>query len=340
MANLTFLAHKLTRVTFFGISVMVIMVVALSAVGAFIFIEYRPQESYSLSNLVHQNDTILLKSGVDSFWISDLNASQCVQPGDSSHDANIHVVRSDSIVKRKESHFFQSPVYYQDSPSYKSGIQDYLYLLEGSNFTYRICLASTTSLNQNATYFLFNDIVNYWNYVNDNDNGARYSVFSKALTATANNRTMCTSVSYNVNNTLYFFMMVLSPANIYYSYNFTLNKWSYDISNSTRYCKVLDSTTCHIGLQSRDFKHDSYDILAHVEPDSSALSLITHLCLTIFKGSPTLRKISYISMALLGLAGVIFATTVLMFGVYTLRMCIKHKLIKFSEEKQRLLNKY
>lgn len=280
--------------------------------GTYTCIKLKSQSSKSLTVFGHRNDTILLKNNIDAYWFSTVTVTQCLAPGDASHDFYVYVIKSDNTAHNNVKELVSEPRYYQYSPSYNSGIQDYIYLLPGSDFTYRFCLASTTNQDQKATYFLFNDITNYWNYVKDYQNGVKYSILSIPLVASRNNQTTCFDIAYKVTHASYYFMMVLSPANISYSYNFTLNKVFYDTSSVTQYCKVSNLNTCEIVLSSEDFKHENYDILAYVQPGFAERSIITHLCLTAFVGSVTLKKISYISYTLFGLAVLLLVVTVVL----------------------------
>lgn len=331
--TLSYLAYRWTIPVFI---LCLVAVVALLGVGTYTAIKYRPQRSDSLQFLGHRNDTILLKSNIDSFWSSNMSVTQCVRQGDASHDSYVYVVKSEGNLQNTTRSLKLSPVYYQDSPSYKSGILDYLYLLPKSSFMYRICMASTSNQSKNATYLLFNDIEKYWDYVNENEKGLTNSIFSKQLAVTRNNQTTCTEIHYNVTKASYYFMMVLSPADIRYSYNFTLSKVAYDTRNVTQYCQVSDSNTCEVTLLSQDFKHENYDIIAYVRPDSFENSIITHLCLETYSGSSTLQKISYISLTLFGVAGVLLISTIIFFVCAIL--CPMSRKYMSSGEQQKLLN--
>lgn len=306
--------------------------------GTYIFFTYQAPASDSTTVLGHRNDTVLLSGDIDSFGYSNITVRQCIAQGDDYHDANIYVVKKEDIVLKTEQTTFQFPHHYQDSPSYKSGIQDYLYLLSNSSFTYRVCLSSTTDHDQNVTYFVFDSAANYGSYVSDQENGEMYSMFSRSLIARRNSQLTCTELSLNTTHPSYYFMMMRSPANITYSYNFTLHKVAYDTTNMKQDCRISDLNTCEVPLPNADFKHVTSDVLAYIQPGYLESSIVTHFCLSTYGGSTTLKKLSYISGSFFGLgAALLIVISALFFFTLLFRMCRNHK---FSEERDRLLGHY
>lgn len=307
--------------------------------GIYTFFNYHSPASESTTVLGHRNDTILLKGGIDSFKYSNVTVNQCISRGDDYHNAYIYVIKSKDVMLKSLRSFVRFNTHHQLTASYKSGIQDYLYLLESSNFTYRICLASMTDRNQSATYFLFDSAANYWSYENQPEDGEEYSLFSQTLTAGRNNESICTEISYPITRASYYFMMVRSPANISYAYNFTLHKAAYDTTSTKQYCKVSDFNNCEIPLASDDFEHIRYDILAFVQPSEVANSIVTHFCVSIIAGSTTLTKLSHIAVSLMGMGGALLLIVVssLLFYALVMHFCRKRK---FDEERQTLLYHY
>ena len=307
--------------------------------GAYIYTLSKPQQLDAVKMMGHRNDTILVSSpsGIDSYKSSGANVAQCVQRGDAAHIVYAYSLTNASKLTRRSRSFRQSPVLHQESASYQTGIIDYLYLLPGSSFLYTICLASTTSESKNATYFLFNSVETYWNYITDHQSGVNNSIYHQHLVAGGNNQTSCTEIRYNTTEPGYYFMMLLAPANISYSFNFTLDKVAYNVSDLKPTCDISDSE-CDVTFAGEDFKHVNYDILAYIVPDEFENSITTHLCLTYASGSSTLQKIMYISLALLGTGGLLLASCCLILvcvGVLRVR-----KVYRKSEEQQKLLHKY
>lgn len=171
----------------------------------------------------HRNDTILLRGDVDSFSYSSVTVWQCTSP-DAYHNINIYIRSGDDVILKPVPIASGLPKVYQDSGSYKLGIQDYLYLVKDSNFNYNVCLASSTNYNQSAAYFLFRGKDSYDKYVNSPDKGETESIYAKHLIVQQNNQTNCNEIAYTVSETAYYFMLVRSPGSIFYSYNFTLTK--------------------------------------------------------------------------------------------------------------------
>lgn len=240
-----------------------------AALGIYYLITYHqatPAQDPSFI-LGHVNDTVLLKGGIDVFGYSNMGVQQHTDNAD-NHDVNIYVINSADVKQKSVTSFRSAETHYQDSPAYKSGILDYLYLLPNSTFTYTFCLASTTNHDQSATFFLFSGEKSYLQYAHDHENGEKYSLYSMNLTANRNNATKCTRIPRRVSSASYYFMMVHSPANISYSYNFSLQGVEYDTSNVEIYCNVSDFNRCPVSLPSKFLQQVKYDILAHIEPGS------------------------------------------------------------------------
>lgn len=306
--------------------------------GIYITFTYQAPASSSNTILGHRNDTILLDGGIDSFSYSNVTVRQCISGGDDYHSAIVYAMKSKDVALKRELTLFQFQRHYQDSPSYKSGIQDYLYLLPNSSFTYRVCLSSSTPRDQRVMYLLFDNAISYGSYVDDQENGESYSIFNKALIAKRNNQPTCTDISYDIAHPSYYFMMMRLPGNVSYSYNFTLQKVSYDTTNANESCRISNSNDCELSLTGNNFKHVDYDILAYIQPGYMESSIVTHLCISTHGGSTTLMKFSYISGSFLGVGGVLLgvSTTIVLIAVL-LQMCRNYKV---SEERQKLLNHY
>lgn len=297
----------------------------LMAGATFVFMTHQTPVSESATILGHRNDTILLKGGIDA---SNVTVRQCVARGDDYHDTNIYLINNKEIELKRVRSFHQYQWHYQESSSYKSAIQDYLYLLPDSSFTYRICSASSTSYDQSAMYLLFDDDTKYRNYVNDQENGESYSIFSQPLLAGQNNHTVCTEISQNIVHPSYYFMMVRSPAgNISYSYNFTLEKVAYNTTDAKQYCNV------EISLRSDNFKH--YSIIAYIQPSEFENSIVTHFCVSTYAGSATLTKFSYISDAMFGVGGALLMIAAVLLIYMLASQCHKHE--HHDEERQNSL---
>lgn len=147
------------------------------------------------------------------------------------HVINATLVKSENV--KTSSNDTQSfiPEHHIEFPSYKSGIIDWLYLLPGSSFTYNICVSSTTNYTQYATYFLFSGTDNYTKYTKYPNNGVKYSTLTYNLTALGNNRKTCIPISCIINSTDYYFMMLNSPGGVNISYQFSLHKVEYIVTN-------------------------------------------------------------------------------------------------------------
>lgn len=338
MAFLYYVGLKFVPVIF-----VLLLALLLLAVGIGIFTGYPVPETVSDTIFSHINDTVLLQSDVDSFSFSNVTVKQCadLNEGDDNQNIEIFVQKSKETKLQKSLSTFQSPIYNQDTSSYKSGIQDFLYLLPNSTFTYHICIAGKTEHKRHATYFLFDDPSSYLSYVRDHENGEVYSRFSKDLTVGSNNVSSCTEISYNITLESYYFMMVRSPAEITFSYNFTLHQIAYAVENVKPYCKIGSINSCEISLQDGDIlEHVKYNILAFIQPSIDSGSIVTHVCVSLFGGSTTLKRLNFLSILFLSGGGILLAITVmLILWILVLRVHVrKHRYDRYDNERQRLLN--
>lgn len=303
--------------------------------GTYTSVMYGFPPSKTTQMLAHKYDTILLESGVDIFSYSDVIINQCVKVGDDYHDSNIYAIKTTDVKVKVEPIQIFSPLLGGDEPSYKAGLQDYLYLLPDSEFVYRICMASTTVDRQTATFFLFDSLPSYWEYVDDQDNGQDYSILSQTVYAGGNNDSKCTEISYTVTHPSYYFMMIHTPANVLFTYNLTLSKRAYDTSDNEKSCVVSDSDNCEIPLRGTDFHHVKYDIIAYIQPVYLERSILTHLCVASIGGSSSLQKLKYISLSSIGLGAVIGLALVVLLIVMP-----KCRSNRVAAERQRLLDHY
>lgn len=132
-------------------------------------------------------------------------------------------------------------------------------------------------------------------------------------------------------------MMVRSPGNISYSYNFTLEKVAYNTEDRKQYCHVSDFSNCEISLRSDNFKHVYYNIIAYIQPSEFENSIVTHFCVSTHSGSATLTKLSYVDDALFGVVGALLVVATVLCVCMLAMQNHKHK---HSEERQKLLHRY
>ena len=274
-----------------------------------------------------ENDIILLKGRINAFRYSTVNVEQCADDAD-EHTANIYLIKSDNVKQKSVETNFSAEPHYQDLPSQKSGLIDYLYLLPSSNFTYIVCLSSTTIYNQNATYYLISGVTNYTQYIHDPNNGRKYSLYSTNLTAIRNNRTNCTRISYRVSSASYYFMMFDSPGNIMYSYNFSLQKFEYSISDIEIECNVSKSKTCPVKLLSRKpLQQTRFDIFARIQPYFGEQSTTSYLCLSKFVTSAQNKIWAAVFLSLGGLCTVCSLIFIVLLVCTCKKYCAKRQLL-------------
>ena len=322
-------------IVFFCLCVFFVAVLLVG--GTYTLVTYKPPTSETTEVIAHKHDTILLKSNLDSFSNLNVSISQCIQRGDDYHDSTIYLINTNDVKLMNVPVQFVSPLLGGYGSTYKAGIHDYLYLLRGSKFQYRVCMGSTTLEEQSATYFLFDGITNYWNYANDQDNGDKYSILSKIVRAGGNNDTICTEIEYTITHNSYYFMMMHTPGNVLYHYNFTLDKVAYDTTNETKLCVVSDYNSCEIPVRGCDFRHVKYDILAYIHPVALENSVITHICLSSTGISTTLKILRILGAISITVGICIGAVLLAYMGIAFLHMRSGNR---FAAEKQRLLSHY
>ena len=263
--------------------------------------------------LGHRNDTVLLQSTVDFQEYPAFTIFQCSFQNEILQ-ATIYVTDHNKTALKTMDSMFKSPPYNLNRPSYKLGIQDYLYLLPGSRFIYEVCLSSPTNETKSITYFLFQGEYNYSRYIFNTDNGTKYSLYTRVHTSTGSLN--CTKIAYNITKAAYYFMMMQSPASVSVWYNFTLHEVAYDITNTQSYCRIISkSSECQVTLPKTNSQHLKYDILANVKPDPfDGSPLITYLCLRDVQEKAVPLK--HWEIALLVLGSVLILLFVVCVSVY------------------------
>ena len=232
-----------------------------------------------LSNELGFVNTTVIIGTYSSFWYSKLSVSECLQSRDYSHVNQIALVHKNYEIVRVTDFRLKRILFYQEYSSSTTGLIDYLYLLKGSSIKHNLCLASTSDSNSEGTVFIFDDEVKYRQYVVSSDVGPELSVYSRSFEIGANNKTICTEITFDVSETAYYFIAAMTPAGIIYRYDtlihqFYLNKDDFNFSN----CIASEPAVCDLPLSGNLFAAEEYDLVAYIEPSIAADPLTTHLC--------------------------------------------------------------
>ena len=254
---------------------MFIVLLLLALPPLLYFAAHHTQSSKELGFV---NTTVIIGT-YSSFWYSKLSVSECLQSRDYSHVNRIALVHKNYEIVRVTDFRLKRNLFYQEYSSSTTGLIDYLYLLKGSSIKHNLCLASTSDSNTKGTIFIFDDELKYRQYAVNPNAGPELSVYSRSLEIGANNKTTCTAISFDVNETAYYFIAARTPAGIIYSYEtlvheLYLNKDDFNFSN----CIASEPAVCNLPLSGNLFAAEEYDLVAYIEPSIAADPLTTHLC--------------------------------------------------------------
>ncbi len=151
------------------------IVVACIAVSVLLAFQHEISSDPQLS---HRGDTVFLQI-ISQFYHSSITTSTCDQRGDSPHIDRIFLVPEDNLTIHHTNDSLNSAQIDQQIPSAVSGLIDNLYLLEGSELIYKICIGSLDNVSLQGDLFVFNDDFRFTDYKESPELGEQLSIISK-----------------------------------------------------------------------------------------------------------------------------------------------------------------
>ena len=284
--------------------------IVLLGVLSFIVLAVYPS-SHSENSLAFQGDTLYLASA-NGFWYSEYNIAEFVQYGDSNRKLQFITVPCQDLQTHNFQGHFQSRELYLTYKTHMLGVVDYLYLLPGSNVTYSICLWTNQTLTTSvATFFVFNSLSAYQDFVSDLTDGGDTSVMQQELRIGSVKHPACSQINIPAKESAYYFMSADCPGGVTYQYNITSNVKYLNLTDyeTSRVCSVTEDQPCKLTIENNCFgSWKDICLLAYAipSPPYSVEPPTTHLQVKAVKRYQVLIfPAALIVIGILGLLGVL-----------------------------------
>ena len=279
-----------------------IAVMCLTAAGLILIVELCQPTSKAV--LAYGGDTVLVDT-VNTFWYSKWTANECLHIGDYYHTTSLYLVSQDTLATYEYDRTIKSRVFQQPLPSRRTGmINKNMYLLDGSSIDYDICVTSEAEQEQKGELYVFDNLDNFNAYLDEVSSGTQLSVYHEQLQIGAKNTTSCTHLRFLVHCPSYYFVTANGPGNIMYAYNATIHTVSFNHSQYSEHCRILDTFQCDVDIPSKLFEANTYSLLGYVHPQQITDPPSTHICASTQRSSTFLFVIATLA-ALIGIAIVI-----------------------------------
>lgn len=280
----------------------------ISSVTVSVWITFQDEIS-SVPKLASRNDTVFVQT-IHQFFHSSITASTCDQRGDSPHVNRLFLVSIDNLTVHHTSLSLDYNRIDQEYPSAVTGLIENQYLLKGSEISYEICLGSLGSDTMYSYLFLFDDDFNFIQYQRTSELGEQLSILTEKLQIGINNTTQCFRLFFKVPKSSYYFLTVRTPAEVFYTYKYTLNVNYYDHNDYNMVCSIYDDEPCRIDIPGSLFSSEEYALLAYVRPNVALSSATNHMCVSASRSDSVNVVVgmaaSIASLALLGISVLIF----------------------------------
>ena len=206
--------------------------------------------------------------------------------------SNIQLVDSDDVVYFEENVVNDDIEGFQNSQLLKT-LNGPLYLLAGSVVEYRFCLATNLSRLSHphfqlySEFLIFNDIMNYVNYIHQSGNSGKDSAifYQKTLIPGVGEGQMCTNITFRVSKADYYFTMYKLPPHVELQYHSNIHvvylNYTKYLPKEQMECNLAAGGSCEISIPENTFSTEDFTILAYIPLQSSDIAPnSTHLCVT------------------------------------------------------------
>lgn len=228
---------------------------------------------FGVPQLGYNNDVIVVGE-VDSYWHSEVSVTENLKSGDYNHDSSVYLVRNADLRRRENiSSPPPTPALYNERADDKTGEKIYINAIDGSRLSYRICLASEDAFPRTGLLYIFDNVTKYYAFAS---NGVE-SIANWSVQIGTRNASLCTTRTYNVSKSSYYFIAVSTPDKIYFQYNYTFTLIYYDRLDYEESCVVNRDRPCILDLPKNSGK---WTVLAYVHPLDHSFPVRTHLMLT------------------------------------------------------------
>ena len=297
-----------------GVTIFLLASVAVGCIIFSVLLAFQHEIS-SGPQLSHRGDTVFLQS-ISRFYHSSITTSTCDQRGDSPHIDRIFIVPENNLTMHHTNHSLNSAQIDQQFSSAVSGLIDNLYLLEGSDLSYKICVGSIDSGSLQGDLFVFTNDFNFIEYKESPELGEQLSIISKSFEIGRDNSTNCVQLVFKAPKSSYYFVATRTPASIFYTFQYTLHINYYDHSDYQVACSIYEEEPCEITLPGSIFSTEKYVLLAYVRPNVELSSSTNHLCVTANRSDSVYLIIGMAtSIAALALLGTVVIIIVVVVGI-------------------------
>ena len=220
--------------------------------------------SYTKEIRVVEGDTVILAK-IQSSDYSEVTMEERVEKEDSDHLINAYCVPCSSLIKRYISFSFKSRNLTLTSPTHQFGEQPGntpMYLLAGSNISYRFRIWSSIPQLKLPQFVIFDDYNYYQEFING-DNDETKAIFRQELSAHSQDSKI-TEVVFSAPNEGYYFLTGYAGAGLSYQFNVTDNVY---------YLNETDYSSKYVGC------HFHSGITCSFETSDSILGSQTEMCL-------------------------------------------------------------
>ncbi len=266
-------------------------------------------EISSLPKLGYRNDTVIVQT-INGFFHSSITAATCDQRGDSPHINRMLLVPLDNLTVHHTVYSLDYNQIYQEFPSAVTGLIDNQYLLKDSEISYQMCLGSLGSEKWYASLFLFNDDFKFLRYRGTPELGEELSILTRKLDIGINNTTRCFQLLFKIPKSSYYFLTIRTPAEVFYTYKYTLNVNYYDHNDYEVVCSIYDDEPCQLVIPGSLFSLEKYALLVYVRPNVALSSATNHMCVSANPSDSVTAVVgmsaSIASLALLGILVLLF----------------------------------
>ena len=272
--------------------------------------------SYKLTTLQFGNVTTLVErfSGSD---YDEITFTESVEEYDSEHLLNAYLLKYKDLIFHNESYLYTSKNLEADFTSRNLGVYGYIYMLEGSTLSYRICLKAIQG-NGLIKLFVFDDLQSFNDYQADLTNGEDTSILHDKFPVNSS-LPHCTVLKLSVKHEGFFFIVGDTDTPVTYQYNVTGNVVKLSHTDYTESCTISSSKDCSLSLKGMSGDLCTL-VYAHPLSKYVAESTTTHVIvdLKIDNKSP---QISELNLALL-IGGIVFLILLLLLLLLLLIVCV------------------
>ena len=279
---------------------------------------YSQYTKYSKVELQTENVTTLTER-IDRNGL-EITLVEEVQFYDTEHLVSVYLPNCNNLVFHNKSYLYMSKQLEENFVPRSLGVHSYIYMLQGSSLTYKICLKGLQG-NAWIKLFVFDSLESFNDYQADITDGIDTSILHVQFTVNSS-IPHCTELEVSVKNEDFFFFVGETNNPVTYQYNITGIVVTLNIMDYIEVCTVASSKDCTLSLKGIS---DDVCVLAYTHPLSKYLdtSISTHVNLDVKTG----EKESLITPILTGviMVGLIIILTITCACLYHIIKCVRNK---------------